>query len=530
MGSVPARVLSGNRGRMSVYEGARAPSTEEPDIGLRREFDEIERTVVASVASGDVERRQGRWSASYVRYLVWSDTVIVAVAILGSYFLRFPHGEQDVAVSGGFRASYFVISLGLLLVWCLSLALRRTRHPRLLGTGPQEYAAVFSASWLAFSTVAIATLILKIDIARGFLLMAFPVGVLLLLINRRAARRRLRRARLAGRRTDNVVVAGSLERCGEMITEITLSPEAGLRVVGLCVPETELGESTEVLGVPVLGSVADTAEAARRTGATLVVLTGSSVSTVHMVKKLAWKLEGTGIELALAPSLYDIAGPRIIRSKVSGTDLLHVDEARFEGPKYLFKTSIEWIGALALTLVLCPLLLTAAILVATTSRGPVFFRQERVGKDGTTFRMWKFRSMYVDAEARLAELVEHNEGSGPLFKMKDDPRVTPIGRILRRYSIDEVPQLFNVLTGDMSLVGPRPPLRREVAHYEAEVHRRFLVKPGITGLWQVSGRSDLTWEQSVRVDLNYVENWSPLGDLLILIRTLKAVITPEGAY
>ncbi len=181
---------------------------------------------------------------------------------------------------------------------------------------------------------------------------------------------------------------------------------------------------------------------------------------------------------------------------------------------------------------LSPVLLVLALLVKVTSTGPVFFLQERVGLNGSTFHMIKFRSMVVDAEQRLQELsaLDRAEGNTVLFKMKNDPRVTRVGAFMRRYSLDEVPQLFNVLVGSMSLVGPRPPLAREVERYDVHVHRRFLVKPGMTGLWQVSGRSDLSWEDSVRLDLYYVENWSMVGDLLILWRTARAVVAKDGAY
>jgi lipopolysaccharide/colanic/teichoic acid biosynthesis glycosyltransferase len=186
--------------------------------------------------------------------------------------------------------------------------------------------------------------------------------------------------------------------------------------------------------------------------------------------------------------------------------------------------------ALGALLALSPLLLLLAVIVRLDSPGPMFFRQDRVGKDGHPFGMFKFRSMVVDAEARLAALDQRNEGAGVLFKLRDDPRVTRCGRWMRKYSLDELPQLWNVVLGNMSMVGPRPPLDREVSGYERHTHRRLLIKPGITGLWQINGRSDLAWEEAVRLDLYYVENWSIAGDLFILWRTFRAVIKPSGAY
>jgi len=233
----------------------------------------------------------------------------------------------------------------------------------------------------------------------------------------------------------------------------------------------------------------------------------------------------------MAPSLTDVGGPRIHVRPVAGLPLLHVETPTFIGPQLFLKRGFDLVGSFLLVVILSPLLIVIAFWVRLSTPGPVLFRQERVGFRGRPFLMLKFRSMVADAEARLPGLLDrHDAGNEVLFKLQDDPRVTPIGRWLRRYSLDELPQLFNVLGGSMSLVGPRPPLAREVESYEQHVHRKFLVKPGVTGLWQVSGRSSLSWEESVRLDLYYVENWSITGDLLILWRTAKAVLGRQGAY
>ncbi|MFZ5869610.1 MAG: sugar transferase, partial [Actinomycetota bacterium] len=224
------------------------------------------------------------------------------------------------------------------------------------------------------------------------------------------------------------------------------------------------------------------------------------------------------------------AGPRVHTRPVGGLALLHVEAPRYVGANKVGKTLFDLVVASACIVVLSPLLITIALLVRFTDPGPVIYRQRRIGLNGEPFDMLKFRSMVVDADKRLAELTATNEAAGPLFKMRDDPRVTRVGRVLRRYSLDELPQLFNVLNRTMSLVGPRPPLPHEVATYEARVARRLLVRPGMTGLWQVSGRSDLSWEDSVRLDLFYVENWSITEDLLILAKTLRAVVSSRGAY
>ena len=243
-----------------------------------------------------------------------------------------------------------------------------------------------------------------------------------------------------------------------------------------------------------------------------------------------WRLEGSGVELLVAPGLIEVAGPRLHIRPFEGLPLLSVEQPRFEGWRRVVKGAVDRCAAAAALLVLAPVLLGIALAVRLTSSGPALFRQERIGINGRPFTMLKFRSMVVDADQRLAEIQAGNISDGLLFKMREDPRVTRVGRWLRRLSLDELPQLLNVLGGSMALVGPRPPLPNEVARYDSSVSRRLLVKPGLTGLWQVSGRSDLPWEEAVRLDLRYVENWSLALDLLILWKTARAVLSSSGAY
>jgi exopolysaccharide biosynthesis polyprenyl glycosylphosphotransferase len=250
----------------------------------------------------------------------------------------------------------------------------------------------------------------------------------------------------------------------------------------------------------------------------------------NAVRTLGWELEGSSIELVLASRLTDVAGPRIHFRPVEGLPLIHVEIPQFEGGKHVLKRALDIVVAGLALVVLAPVMLVIAVVVRLDSPGGAIFRQERVGKAGQEFHMLKFRSMRVTAEAELQALTAANEGSGPLFKMRRDPRVTRVGLVLRRYSLDELPQLWNILVGDMSLVGPRPPLRTEVQGYESHVHRRLFIKPGLTGMWQVNGRSDLSWDESVRLDLYYVENWSLTGDVMIMWRTFRVLTRPVGAY
>jgi exopolysaccharide biosynthesis polyprenyl glycosylphosphotransferase len=288
----------------------------------------------------------------------------------------------------------------------------------------------------------------------------------------------------------------------------------------------------QIAEVPVLGSLDEIAEVVRTSGADTVAVTATASFGPSAVRKLSWDLENTDAELILAPALTNIAGPRIHTQPVAGLPLIHVARPTYRGANRILKKSFDVVGSLLLLILFSPVLIVVAIAIKFTSPGPALFRQDRVGINGKSFRMMKFRSMEVDAEERLAKLrgERQDAGNDVLFKMRNDPRVTKIGRFIRRYSIDELPQLFNVVIGDMSLVGPRPPLKSEVDLYGDEVRRRLLVKPGMTGLWQVSGRSDLSWDDAVRLDVYYVENWSITGDIVIMWKTTKVVVSCAGAY
>ncbi|MEO6470495.1 MAG: sugar transferase, partial [Aeromicrobium sp.] len=279
------------------------------------------------------------------------------------------------------------------------------------------------------------------------------------------------------------------------------------------------------------GDVADVVQCAVDQNATVIIVAASDAAHPDMVRRLGWELEGHDIDLIVAPALANIAGPRVHIRPVAGLPLLHVERPAYQGAQRSAKTMFDRLGSLFLIVCALPILIPAAIAVGVTSRGPIIFLQERAGRDGATFKMFKFRTMVDGADDMLGSLDRQPDaGNEFMFKVKDDPRVTRVGKFLRRFSIDELPQLFNVLLGDMSLVGPRPPLQREVDGYHIDARRRLLMRPGITGLWQISGRSDLNWEETVRLDLYYIENWSMMGDLVILWRTARAVLSSRGAY
>lgn len=469
----------------------------------------------------------------YVHAVLISDIAIIGLAVVGGYLARL-HGYTTFG-GGQLAASdvpYIAVGPGLVLAWLVSLKLVRCYDDRVLGYGADEYRRVASASLRLAGAIAIAGYIANVGVSRGFLGMSLAGGTVGLLAGRYAARKWLHRARARdGGWSHRVLAVGDAPHVLDLVRTLRREPYAGYQVVGACIPEALLAPVPQRLGdVPVVGSFRGIVEAAVATGVDTVAVTASSELTATRLRRLGWQLEGTGVDLVLAPALTDVAGPRIHTRPVGGLPLIHVEAPEFRGGRKLVKGLVDRaISFLVLTLLL-PLLVVIAIAIKLDSPGPVIFRQIRVGRGGREFGVYKFRTMVTNADEMLAELAAENETDGLMFKMRQDPRVTAVGRLLRKWSLDELPQLANVLVGDMSLVGPRPPLPSEVACYDGDVARRLLVKPGMTGLWQVSGRSDLSWEDGIRLDLYYVENWSLAADITILWKTFGAVARGRGAY
>lgn len=473
-----------------------------------------------------VPRRAQDWRRSYALRLRTTDVLVIVVAVFAAVLLRF--GDTDTALPSEFVSiGYPLIAALIAIAWMTMLTLSATRDHKVIGNGSTEYKRVGTATFRTFGAFAIIAFAFKIPIARGYLLVALPLGLVLLLLSRWAWRSWLHRRRMQGAFVERALLMGERTQLRHVAEQIQSVPSVGLRIVGAI---TESGTRADLApGIPVIAGFSDAVAHLDAVGADTVIFSGSDMISPRQMREIGWELESRGIDLIVAPALTDIAGPRIHARPVAGLPLIYVDFPTFEGGRFLSKRAADIVAA-ALGLVLLSPLLAFIALMVRRDGGPALFRQERVGLDGRAFAMLKFRTMVVDAEERLTGLLDRTDGNGVLFKMKDDPRVTPFGRWLRRYSIDELPQLVNVLRGEMSLVGPRPPLASEVQRYSDHVRRRFLVKPGITGLWQVSGRSDLSWEDTVRLDLYYVENWSAAGDLMILWRTVRTVLAPEGAY
>jgi exopolysaccharide biosynthesis polyprenyl glycosylphosphotransferase len=325
-----------------------------------------------------------------------------------------------------------------------------------------------------------------------------------------------------------VLLVGSLAETAGVCAAVMRAPAAGLLPVGILVTERIPTHKAPDSPVPVFGD-GDMLTLVRDLRADTVAVCSAARSEGGELRRLAWQLEGTGVDLVVAPQLTDIAGPRVHVRPVEGLPLLHVEEPKLSGVAWLLKNVLDRIISALALVALLPLFLFVSLLIRLSDRGPAFFRQSRVGREGKVFKVVKFRTMYPNAEERLAQLVDQNESDGLLFKIKDDPRITPIGRFLRSTSLDELPQLINVLRGEMSLVGPRP-LPADDGDFLGDVRRRLLVKPGITGLWQVSGRSETSWDDAVRLDLYYVDNWSLAFDMVIMWRTVGVVLRRRGAY
>lgn len=425
--------------------------------------------------------------------------------------------------------------LGMLIIagvyaagWLIALGVSASRQPTVFGTGSVEYSRVISSTLMAYGLTTIVMFVLDVPVPRSFVYTSLPLGIILLVLGRWVWRKRLHQQRRRRKNTYRTLLVGERAKCVHTAKQLRRNRLAGFDIVGAATTDDAVDELLP--GLEVVTNIDGVLDAVKELDVdTLIITSDDSITPPHL-RQLGWELEARGVDLIVATSLTDITGQRIHTRPVSGLPLIYIDYPKFEGSRYYAKRFLDLSGAIIGLILSSPVLLAVAILVRVDSPGPIFYKQERLGVRGKPFTMYKFRSMQANAEVELPSLLDQSDSNNVLFKLQDDPRVTPIGRFLRRHSLDELPQLVNVLKGDMSLVGPRPPLKREFDQYEDWVNRRLFVRPGMSGLWQVSGRSHLTWAESVRLDLDYVENWSFTGDLIILWRTVRAVVKAEGAY
>ena len=474
-------------------------------------------------------RRASRWHRPYTLALLLLDFGASALAswIAIQNFDQATAGfsEADNNTTWFHLVSYVLLPLGWLIVLWGNGAYDR-RH---LGLGTEEFKRVIRASVTVAASVSFLAFATKTQLSRMTVGTALLGTMLLILLARYLARAVLHIIRTrVGQANYRLVLVGTLPETLEVYTAVSRSPAAGLIPVAIHLTDGYTAARGVETPIPVYAG-RDVLALVREVGGDTIAVCGSASAEPGELRRLAWQLEGSGIDLIVAPQLTDIAGPRVHIRPIEGLPLLHVEEPTLSGPALLAKNLMDRIAAGLGLLLLAPLFLVIAVAIRISDPGPVFFRQSRVGHEGRTFRVWKFRTMYVNAEERRAMLIDQNETDGMLFKIKSDPRVFPVGQFLRASSLDELPQLINVLWGEMSLVGPRP-LPADDGDFLGDVRRRLLVRPGMTGLWQVSGRSDLSWDEAVRLDLYYVDNWSLAYDLSILWRTIWVVLAHKGAY
>lgn len=461
------------------------------------------------------------WASSYIRKLIILDAGCALAAGLLAYEVRF--GRENYGDS-----AYLGLAIGLPVLWRIALELVGAYDGRFIGVGSDEFRRVINAGISLTALVAVISYATKTDVARGYVVVALPSMTIFDVLGRFRLRKRLHHLRALGKCMRKVVVVGHSDVIAQLATALGRQTHHGLSVVAACLVGP--GDQTAIDGIPMVAGIGSIVDVVERCQADTVAVLACPEMIGARLRDLAWTLEKTGTDLCVAPALLDVAGPRTTIRPIAGLPLLHMDHPEFTGTRWLVKSAFDRITAAIALVLLLPLLALLALGIKLGDGGPALFRQTRVGKNGRPFTLFKFRTMVVDAEQRRSELLARSDCDGVLFKMRRDPRVTQVGGLLRRYSLDELPQLLNVLIGDMSLVGPRPALPEEATVYAAHVRRRLAVKPGITGLWQVNGRSNLPWDEAVRLDVSYVENSTFVLDLQILWKTWAVVARGDGAY
>jgi exopolysaccharide biosynthesis polyprenyl glycosylphosphotransferase len=405
-----------------------------------------------------------------------------------------------------------------LFSWLFFLWFNGSRDTNILGFGADEYKRLINATLFSFTSIAFISYIFKLEISRAFILLVFPFGLITLFVSRRILRRRLLKARSEGRYLSKVLLLHSGEN-DPVESRLSIASHAGFDVVY----KVQTLEGSNLDFKQIVGKAIEN-------NCDQIMVGQSAIISAAELRKLGWALEETSIDLIVAPAVTEIAGPRLKVSNVEGLPLLHLEQPVFSGVSRVTKRLLDLVLSVIGLIVISPFLLIVALMIKFYDRGSIFYTQKRIGQNNKEFSVYKFRTMYEGSHEQRGKVMAETNKDPRLAKDPQDPRVTKPGLFLRRWSIDEIPQIINVLKGEMSLVGPRPPLAEEVNQYEKSEKRRLLVKPGLTGLWQVSGRSELDWEDAVRLDLYYVENWSLTLDILIIIRTAAAVWRGEGAY
>ena len=456
------------------------------------------------------------WKESLKQRIFLLDLVVLFVAILIVFSMRFP--EIWKGNTNAYEIRNLFIAFLVFVVWLFFLWINGSREIKILGFGADEYKKLVNATLFSFTFIAFISYIFKLEISRAFVLSVFPTGLALLFFSRRFLRKQLLIARKKGNYLSNVLLIHTSE-IDPVETRLNLAEYAGFKIVYKI-------KTNENLNLDLIEIV----NQARLKNCDQIMIGQTAKINATDLRKLGWSLENTNIDLVVAPAVTEIAGPRLKVSNVEGLPLLHLEQPSFSGLARLTKRFLDVFIATFGLILISPILVIVALIIKFFDKGPIIYKQKRIGQNNNEFIVYKFRTMFVGSHEQRDKIMAETNKDLRLAKNPQDPRITKPGIFLRRWSIDEIPQLINVLKGEMSLVGPRPPLAEEVNKYEKSENRRLLVKPGLTGLWQVSGRSELEWEDAVRLDLYYVENWSLTLDLLIILRTAAAVWRGEGAY
>lgn len=482
-----------------------------------------ERTAAAPTARSR-SRRRGAWPRRYASRLFYSDVCVLLITFVISFLVATPGPFTIVSWPDGPRVTYFEVLAVICVIWLVALDAADTRDRYIVGHGIDEYRRIANASLFVFAATVALAFFLGMELSRLLVAGLIPLGMVMLLFSRWLWRQWLRGRQKKGEYVHRAVLVGESSKVKHVARQIGRTTSSGYAIVGVI---TGGVPSEGVPDLAVLGDMANAEAALDAANIDAIVVVGSDDLDPDAMRRLGYAVSDRDIQLIMAPALTDVAGPRLHSTPVAGLPLVHVDFPRMEGANRFFKRAFDLVGAALFLIVLSPIFLSAAIAVRIDGPGPIFYHQERIGRGGRTFGMRKFRSMVAEADDQLESLLDMQGASDkPLFKVNDDPRITKVGRFMRKHSIDELPQLINVFRGDMSLVGPRPQRAAEVALYDDIAHRRHLVKPGMSGLWQVSGRSTLSWEETIRLDLYYVENWSLMQDIIILFRTVRSVVAP----
>jgi exopolysaccharide biosynthesis polyprenyl glycosylphosphotransferase len=473
----------------------------------------------------------------YSRGVMLVDALVLIATTMITYVINYgslentdniyDEGLLDLTVSPQF------VGLAIGFTWLLMLTLFRSRDPKIVGSDNVEYQRVLNSGIVVLGLLALATMYFKVDVSRVYVTEVIAIGIAALLIARRSGRAWLNKHRKAGNYTRRVAIYGPIEEIelelqryaaqkeSEFEPYVTIEDKGGLVVKHIGSDQTT---STDIIHL---------ADVLASESIELLQVVGSGPSSAKTHKKLQWALDGWDIGFVVSPAITGVSSSRLTTRVIAGTPLIKITSTKFSGPQYFFKTVMDLFGSILALIISLPVVLVTAIFVKLEDKGPAFFTQTRVGLNGQHFTMYKLRSMKVGAELEHAERQQAAASkltNSNMYKDPEDPRVTKVGKFIRKYSIDELPQFLNVLKGDMSLVGPRPPLLSEVEQWKGHESRRLLVKPGVTGPWQIGGRSLLTWEETVAIDLTYVENWSVLTDISIIFKTVVYVFRGSGAY